>query len=113
MVMRHESSTGMTNCFHQPFGFLNKYKKLKPPFSRAEQYRRTGGVVNYLFSLCSSKVNLSGANGNVIMSGWEDDNPDNARRETIRRNPTSVSKRADSGASRTSDGGQRTAVLPD
>ena len=23
---------------------------------------------------CSSEVNLSGVNGNVIMSGWEDDN---------------------------------------
>ena len=27
-------------------------------------------------AVCSSKVNLSGVNGNVIMSGWVDDNPD-------------------------------------
>jgi hypothetical protein len=40
---------------------------------------------------CSSKVNLTGVNGNVIMSGWKDDNPDNERRETVRGNPTSVS----------------------
>ena len=30
---------------------------------------------------CSSKVNLSGDNGNVIMSGWVDDNPDDEGRE--------------------------------
>ena len=28
---------------------------------------------------CGSKVNLSGVNGNVIMSGWADDNRDNER----------------------------------
>jgi ATP-binding cassette subfamily F protein uup len=61
---------------------------------------------------CGSKVTLSGVNGNVIMSGWRDDNPDNARREAIRRSTASVSKRADDGASRTGDGIERTAVLP-
>src|SRR5258707_13291348 len=62
---------------------------------------------------CSSNMIMSGANGNVIMSGWGDDNPDNARREATRRNTTSVSKRADRGASRTGAGSKRTAVLPD
>ena len=42
--------------------------------------------------VCCSKVNLSGSNSNVIMSGWKDDNPDDERRETTRRNSTSVSK---------------------
>jgi hypothetical protein len=28
----------------------------------------------------------------VIMSGWKDDNPDNARRETTGNNTTSVSR---------------------
>src|SRR5258705_7599716 len=63
-------------------------------------------------NLCSSNVIMTGANGNVIMSGWGNDNPDDARREATRRNTTSVSKRADRGASRTGDGIKRTAVLP-
>jgi hypothetical protein len=46
--------------------------------------------VNVNFAFCSSEVNLSGVNGNVIMSGWEDDNPDNARREATRDNTTGV-----------------------
>ena len=28
---------------------------------------------------CSSNVILTGVNGNVIMSGWKDDNPDDER----------------------------------
>jgi hypothetical protein len=40
---------------------------------------------------------MSGVNGNVIMSGWGDDNPDDERRETARDNTKSVSRRADSG----------------
>jgi hypothetical protein len=35
-------------------------------------------------SFCSSNVILSGVNGNVIMSGCGDDNPDDARREANR-----------------------------
>ena len=62
--------------------------------------------------VCSSNMILSGVNGNVIMSGWKDDNPDNERRETTRRNPTSVSQRADRGTSRTGPGTKRTAMLP-
>jgi transposase len=34
---------------------------------------------------CSSKVNLTGVNSNVIISGWKDDNPDNERQEATRR----------------------------
>jgi len=41
---------------------------------------------------CSSNVILTGANGNVIMSGCGDDNPDNARRETDRDRAKSVSR---------------------
>jgi hypothetical protein len=33
---------------------------------------------------CGSNVNLKGPNSNVMMSGCVDDNPDDARRETIR-----------------------------
>jgi len=33
---------------------------------------------------CCSKVIMSGVNGNVIMSGWTDDNPDDERREAAR-----------------------------
>ena len=35
---------------------------------------------------------LTGVNGNVNMSGWKDDNPDNERREATRCNPASVSQ---------------------
>ncbi len=48
----------------------------------------TGG--NVYFSDCCSKVNLSGSNGNVNMSGWKDDNPDDERRETTRHHTTIV-----------------------
>ena len=40
--------------------------------------------------VCCSKVNLSGSNGNVNMSGWKDDNPDDERRETTRHHTTIV-----------------------
>ncbi len=75
-------------------------------------YSTQGIVVSNNFLRCSSNVIMTGANGNVIMSGWQDDNPDNARREATRVNTTSISKRADRGSSRTGDGSQRTAVLP-
>src|SRR5262245_1913631 len=34
--------------------------------------------------VCCTKVIMSGVNGNVIMSGWRDDNPDDERREAAR-----------------------------
>jgi hypothetical protein len=34
-------------------------------------------------SLCCSNVNLSGVNGNVIMSWWKDDNPDHANEKRL------------------------------
>src|SRR5215831_20624822 len=37
-----------------------------------------------ILSLCCTKVIMSGVNGNVIMSGWRDDNPDDERREAAR-----------------------------
>jgi len=37
-----------------------------------------------IFELCCSSENMSGVNGNVIMSGYGDDNPDNERREAAR-----------------------------
>src|SRR5262249_31314781 len=40
---------------------------------------------------------MSGVNGNVIMSGWRDDNPDDERREAVRDNTKSVSRGADGG----------------
>ena len=39
---------------------------------------------------CGNKMNLSGVNGNVIMSGCGDDNPDDARREANRGHSKSV-----------------------
>ena len=39
--------------------------------------------VNIFIDSCCSKVNLTGVNGKVNMSGCKDDNPDNERRETI------------------------------
>ena len=39
--------------------------------------------VKEFLSACSSKVNLSGDNGNVIMSGCEDDNPDDEGMESV------------------------------
>ncbi len=46
--------------------------------------------VNEKWEACCSKVNLSGSNGNVNMSGWKDDNPDDERRETTRHHTTIV-----------------------
>ena len=46
---------------------------------------------------CCSKVIMSGVNGNVIMSGCEDDNPDDERREAVRDYTKSVSGGADGG----------------
>jgi hypothetical protein len=40
---------------------------------------------------------MSGVNGNVIMSGWEDENPDDERREADSGNAKSVSRRANDG----------------
>ena len=40
---------------------------------------------------------MSGVNGNVIMSGCRDDNPDDERREAARDNTKSVSRGADGG----------------
>ena len=56
---------------------------------------------------------MSGVNGNVIMSGCGDDNPDDERREAVRDNTKSVSRRADSGGGGSGDRSQRAAVLPD
>src|SRR5262249_15860057 len=61
---------------------------------------------------CCTKVIMSGVNGNVIMSGCGDDNPDDEGREAGRDNTKSVSRRADSGGGRGSDRSQRAAVLP-
>src|ERR1043166_1717205 len=44
---------------------------------------------------CSSKVNLSGVNGNVIMSGCVDDNPDDEGREEAGSNTESFPRRFD------------------
>src|SRR5215468_1255441 len=62
---------------------------------------------------CGTKVIMSGVNGNVIMSGCRDDNPDDERREAARDNTKSVSRGADSGGGRDGDRSQRAAVLPD
>src|SRR5215472_10114179 len=48
-------------------------------------------------TVCCTKVNMSGVNGNVIMSGCRDDNPDDERREAARDNTKSVSRGADGG----------------
>src|SRR5262249_1687273 len=62
---------------------------------------------------CCTKVIMSGVNGNVIMSGCRDDNPDDERREAARDNTKSVSRGADSGGGRDGDRSQRATVLPD
>ncbi len=46
---------------------------------------------------CCSKVIMSGVNGNVIMSGYGDENPDDEGREAVRDNTKSVSSRANDG----------------
>src|SRR5262249_61382366 len=56
---------------------------------------------------------MSGVNGNVIMSGCGDDNPDNEGREEARDNTESVSRGADGSGGGGSDRGQRAAVLTD
>src|SRR5712671_2521199 len=55
------------------------------------------GNVNSFLSICCSKVIMSGVNGNVIMSGCGDDNPDDERREAARDYTKSVSRGADDG----------------
>src|SRR5262249_23877189 len=65
------------------------------------------------YSCCCTKVIMSGVNGNVIMSGCRDDNPDDERREAAKSNTKSVSRGTDSGGGRGSDRSQRAAVLPD
>ena len=47
------------------------------------------------------------------MSGWVDDNPDDARRETTTDHRESLSERADVGAGSQDHGSQRAAVLSD
>jgi hypothetical protein len=47
-------------------------------------------AVKKIILFCSSKVNLTGVNGHVIISGCGDDNPDDARREAHKNNSTSV-----------------------
>src|SRR5262245_43423004 len=71
------------------------------------------GFVNKKSFTCCSKVIMSGVNGNVIMSGCGNDNPDDERREAVRSNTESVSRGADGGGGRGSDRSQRAAVLPD
>ena len=63
--------------------------------------------------LCCTKVIMSGVNGNVIMSGCGDDNPDDERREAGRDFTKSVSRRADSSRGSVGTGSQRSALLPD
>ena len=55
---------------------------------------------------------LSGINGNVIMSGCGDDNPDEARREANRDYSRRVSRRADGVENGRDPGAKRAAVLP-
>jgi hypothetical protein len=97
LAMRHEaglkSEVAQESLFNASIIFWTSIAE--PPFARLFQ------VTVLLIELtCQrpllngvvSKVNLSGVNGNVIMSGWKDDKPDNARREAIRRNTASISK---------------------
>src|SRR5262245_16390594 len=45
---------------------------------------QVAGCCQGVFFNCCTKVIMSGVNGNVIMSGWRDDNPDDERREAAR-----------------------------
>ena len=81
--------------------------------SRNSNIRGAGIAVNEILAPCGSKVNLSGVNGNVIMSGCGDDIPDDERREAVKDHTKSVSRRSDGGASGAGVGNQRAAVLPD
>src|SRR5215475_3537901 len=71
------------------------------------------GLCQVFFFPCCSKVIMSGVNGNVIMSGYGDDNPDDERREAARSNTKSVSRGADGGGGRDGDRSQRASMLPD
>jgi hypothetical protein len=46
---------------------------------------------------CCSKVIMSGVNGNVIMSGYGNENPDDEGREAARDNTKSVSRGVNDG----------------
>ena len=58
-------------------------------------------------------MKVTWVNGNVIMSGCEDDNPDDERLEAARNNREIVSRRGDGGVSSAGAGSQLTAKLPD
>ena len=79
----------------------------------AEGYLTKVKIVNEKMTDCCTKVIMSGVNGNVIMSGCGDDNPDDERREAARINTESVSRRADGGGGGEGDRSQRAAMLPD
>ncbi len=71
-----------------------RVKKLPTMFNNQSSVVK-GGLASYSVSRhevgrCCSKVNLSGSNGNVNMSGWKDENPDDERRETTRHHTTIV-----------------------
>src|SRR5262245_39231572 len=82
-------------------------------FSRESCLSDCGPYVNITKFDCCTKVIMSGVNGNVIMSGCRDDNPDDERREAARDNTKSVSRGADSSGGRDGDRSQRATVLPD
>ena len=62
---------------------------------------------------CGSNVNLTGINGNVIMSGCGNGNPGDARREAHRDHSKSISRWADGAQSGCDSGAKRATVLSD
>src|SRR5262245_62097681 len=94
-------------------GGRNYSANIAQPLYCAGTYLRASVDVNAFFRVCCTKVIMSGVNGNVIMSGCRNDNPDDERREAARSNTKSVSRGTDGGGGRDGDRSQRAAMLPD
>jgi hypothetical protein len=75
--------------------------------NKALAYLNCVRAVKKRILLCCSKVIMSGVNGNVIMSGYRDENPDDEGREAARDNTKSVSRGVNDGEGIVGAGSQR------
>src|SRR5262249_24887151 len=102
----------ITLMIHSSF-FWQRNSSLKPPRCIVRRLHIWTHAGKHSQLHCCTKVIMSGVNGNVIMSGCRDDNPDDERREAARDNTKSVSRGTDGGGGRDGDRSQRAAMLPD
>src|SRR5262249_62319519 len=82
-VYRCDSQAVFHTC-HMPYQRPNRRLKLLSYPDRMTPAHKVRGLATKEKKLCGTKVIMSGVNGNVIMSGCRDDNPDDERREAAR-----------------------------